>query len=94
MQYDDYSDLLEELGVPNMAFNDVNGFSDADADEAKVDIQMLPSSKAEVVREWLLKFSELTFVEADASISMSIAKMKDDEAVLHYFSLLFTNFWC
>ena len=90
--YHDFAYLLEDLGIP---FSEENSkYTDSEMQRARDAIQMLDMDKAIVVREWLTGFANTTFVEADESIAKSISKMKDDAAVLHYFSLLFTNFWC
>jgi len=92
MHYYDFAYLLEVLDIP---FDDDKWPNDEEnITKARETIQELDDASADIVRKWLEKFAKITFVEADAEIAKAISEMKDGTAVLHYFSKLFTQFWC
>ena len=96
MEHHDFTEILGVLGIPFKEGEIISteSYSSPEVEAARTAICLLDNDKADLVREWLVGFSFATYVEHDSAIALAIGNMKDDEAVLHYFSILFTNFWC
>ena len=90
MEYYDFSELLESLGI--VAKDDFM-FNEEDRKKAETAILALDLEQTKRIQEWLKEFASMTFMEDDALLAEAISKMKDQRQILHYFSILFTNFW-
>jgi len=94
MKYYDYSYLLVELGYEGVLDFDKPYITDEEKTKAKEFIKQLDVEAAIVIKEWLSEFAKLEYaVEADVLVAQAISKMNDDIAVLHYFSMLYDQFW-